>query len=269
MDDWSFTRFNDTVGPLFGAQAEPLSLDLTGVAFIDPYVIAGLAMAELHLGQAISLEHLDIQVQSYLKRMNFPFRGNRTLTMPHSEEESPILLELFQINSREDGDTVARQVLHSLQRRLGYTPRLAHTVFDALSEAFQNSLEHGQCAPLVIMQIFKRYDPQHQRLVLAVVDSGVGIRTSLQQNPRFAQIKEDRQALNLALKKGVSGVATDDTRGQGLWRLQQICQVYGGRLTLRSGTAQIFCAPDKTYWFQTPPIPGTQVRLELFHLHQA
>jgi hypothetical protein len=61
-------------------------------------------------------------------------------------------------------------------------------------------------------------------------------------------------------------VATDTTRGQGLWHLQQICRNYGGRLTLRSGTAQFFRSPENSYWFTVPPMPGTQLRLELFHL---
>lgn len=226
-------------------------------------------MVETIQEQPLVLVNLEAAVHSYLKRMNFPFRGNRTLALPQREDESPILLELFQIRSQEDGDTVARQVLQSLQQRLGYTPRLAHTVFDALSEAFQNSLEHGQCAPLVIMQVFKRHEPQQQRLVLAVVDAGVGVLASLRQNPRFAQLSNDRKALALALEQGVSGVATDHTRGQGLWHLQQICRKYGGRFTLRSGTAQVFSAPDKKYWFNTPPIPGTQLRLELFHLGES
>ncbi len=243
-------------------------MDLAGVHFIDPYVIAGLAMAELSLERSIVLLHPEAPVLSYLRRMNFPYRENRTPTQPTQDEESPILLELFRIHSRADGDTVARQVLHSLQQRLGYTAKLAHTVFDALSEAFQNSLEHGGWAPLVIMQVFRRQDPLHQRLVLAVVDAGVGIPHSLRQNPAYSEVRTDRQALQLALKQGVSGVATDPTRGQGLWHLQQICQRYGGRLTVRSGTAQVFRGPDKLLWFQTPPIPGTQLRLELFHLHQ-
>ncbi len=267
MEDWSFTRFNETIGSAL-ANPEP-ELDLQGVHFIDPYVIAGLAMTELLREQSFQLLNLDPRVASYLKRMNFPYRGNRALTFPHDEEDSPILLELFRIMGREDGDTVAGHVLHTVQQRLGYTARLAHTVFDALSEAFQNSLEHGCWPPLVIMQVFKRHDREQQRLVLSVIDGGIGIQQSLRRNPRFAYLKDDRHALALALEKGISGVATDDTRGQGLWHLQQICQRYGGRLTLRSGTAQIFIGPEKkVLWFGSPPIPGTQLRLELFHLQR-
>jgi hypothetical protein len=254
------------LGPLWASPLIPTALDLKGIHFIDPYIIAGLAMAQLARSEPLDFIHMEPSVTSYLKRMNFPFRGNRTLYLPQGDEDSPVLLELFRIQERKDGDAVAGHVLQSLEKRLGYTARLAHTVFDALSEAFQNSLEHGQWGPLVIMQIFKRYDPQHQRLVLAVVDAGVGIRHSLSQNPRFQHLTDDRQALELALKKGISGVHTDATRGQGLWHLQQICQRYGGRLTVRSGSAQVFFAPEKTYWFHTLPIPGTQLRLELFHL---
>jgi len=99
------------------------------------------------------------------------------------------------------------------------------------------------------------------------VDGGVGILHSLRQNPRFAQTRDDQQALSLALKKGISGVAADATRGQGLWHLQRICQRFGGRLTVRSGTAQLFLDPDKRLWFQTSWIPGTQIRLEFFQLN--
>lgn len=264
---WGFPKFNDLLGTAYGSTQQEVALAGAGITFIDPYIIAGMALLQDVLAEenrSLVLQECEPSVASYLRRMNFPYRENRELLPPESHEESPVLLELFRIRDKKDGDTVARHVLHSLQDRLGYPRDLAHNVFNALSEAFQNSLEHAHSAPFVIMQIFKRQDPGHQRLVLCVLDRGQGILSSLKKNPKYGHLTEDRQAVELALQKGVSGVFTDHTRGQGLWRLQDICKRYGGRFILHSGASQVYIkAGEPFHWYSSPFIPGTQLRLEL------
>lgn len=81
---------------------------------------------------------------------------------------------------------------------------VVETLNYCIREIIRNSLEHAggvsgvwHCA---------QYWPTRDEVEVAVLDEGIGIRASLRRNPRLS-LTSDEEAINEALRPGVSGVA--------------------------------------------------------------
>ena len=105
-------------------------------------------------------------------------------------------------------------------------------------------------------------------VVIAVCDAGLGFRRSLetsgnhQPNDRW----DDAAALEAAVIRGVSRFR-DPGRGQGLAGVRKYVGRWGGKLSVRSGTARIAIVPD---WDDDVPLeenlpefPGAQIQVTI------
>jgi hypothetical protein len=139
----------------------------------------------------------------------------------------------------------------------------------ALTEMMRNVVEHsysdeiwyaGQCWP------------NRDCVEVAILDEGVGVRTSLRRKPKY-RVNSDEEALRLAIQKGVSGVVPDPdavraadydvwtNAGYGLFIVSSLCRT-AGIFSIMSGDAclstqgeQITVKPTK--------FSGTAVRMKL------
>jgi hypothetical protein len=74
-----------------------------------------------------------------------------------------------------------------------------------------------------------------RRLEVAVCDTGIGVLAHLRRNPAYQHLYNCAQALECALKPGVTGTR-DQVRGNGLPDLLRLSRhTSAGRLILRSG----------------------------------
>ncbi len=148
----------------------------------------------------------------------------------------------------------------------GLVPRWA----DHLDEVIINALTHSgsSIGCIVAGQAY----PTMRRLEVAVLDLGRTIKGHLTQNPRYAGVESDEEAVLLATEEGITGTPAgqlnprgEPNSGAGLFELRSFCERGGGMLTILSGTAMVT--------FQTAPLnhavhnfnggfPGTLVNMQ-------
>lgn len=141
------------------------------------------------------------------------------------------------------------------------------TLAFCIREILRNAVEHSHSKHL---RFAAQYWPTRDRVELAVLDHGRGIKEALSTNP-FIKPKTDREALNYALLPGVSGTAFKGSRinrkdvwgnsGFGLYMTNRICRM-GGDFFIGSRDASVFLSPAKKDYFGFR-FDGTVLRLAI------
>jgi anti-sigma regulatory factor (Ser/Thr protein kinase) len=167
-------------------------------------------------------------------------------------------------------DRVNRRAMDILTRQLNY-PRIQAGQFSViLSEVCQNIIEHAEAGGWVATQTYtyKKRLGGRKVVIIAVMDLGIGFRASLTSAhaTRFADRWNDATALESAFMHGLSRFH-DPGRGQGLQQIRRNVNRWGGRFSIRSGTARIADVPD---WDEGSPMdqnlpyfPGAQICITL------
>ena len=280
LDEHTFEQILERLGEDF---SEQILLDARHLRFADPFGMIGL----LALGQYIkskgqeAILHLpdDADVTGYMARMDFfehagslfELHGNRgRRAHPDDNKASQVLLEITAVNSHEDVhgvvDRVSQRAIDILNKELGYPRAQAARFSTILSEVTQNIIEHAETGGWVATQTytFKRRLGGRRAVVIAVMDLGIGFKASLTSAhaTRFAERWSDATALESAFMHGMSRFH-DPGRGQGLQQIRRTVNLWGGRFSIRSGTARIADIPD---WDEGSPMdqnlsyfPGAQI----------
>lgn len=258
--------------------------DARHVRWADPYGMVGL----LAVGQQMKAADgappiLELpespEVMSYLGRMEFLREASEIFEVPAGIGQrkpvgpSNVLLEITKIRSHDD----VHGVIEHVQERAGtiLTEKLNYSAADAvpfsimLSEVCQNIIEHAETGGWVGIQTYnwaKRLG--RQVVVIGVVDLGVGFRGSLAKEHagRHGDRWSDLTALQAAFLHGVTRFR-DPGRGQGLKQIRSRVLKWGGKVSIRSGTARIADIPE---WDDAPPsqedlpdFPGSQIQIVL------
>jgi len=151
-----------------------------------------------------------------------------------------------------------------LQREYG-------ALFDLLSyslrEMIRNIVEHSQSETI---SLCAQYRTKAMLAEIAILDTGVGIRNSLSNNPHLT-IESDREAINLALMPGISGKMFKGVRadpfdfwqnsGYGLYVVSRLCG-HGGKFTICSGDTALSLKPKRKE-YRTARFQGTALRIDL------
>ncbi|MGQ0560799.1 MAG: hypothetical protein ACT443_02880, partial [Gemmatimonadota bacterium] len=279
LDEHSFDAMLDG---LPGEAGERVLLDARHLRFADPFGMLGLlALGEFvkRSGEVAVLQLPDeADVVGYMARMDF-FDHARDLFEIHggtrrkrAEEGGPsdVLLEITAVNSHQDVhavvDRVNRRAMDILTRQLNY-PKLQAGQFSViLSEVCQNIIEHAEAGGWVATQTYtyKKRLGGRKVVIIAVMDLGIGFKASLTSAhaTRFADRWHDATALESAFMHGLSRFH-DPGRGQGLQQIRRNVNRWGGRFSIRSGTARIADVPE---WDEGSPmdqnlpyLPGAQI----------
>ncbi len=256
----------------------PCAFDLCGLRFISAAAmvqIAAACHALARLGYTPSIFTNDNRVLSYLARMGFISlvqefvrfepRYEDIFSQPPEIEryESQLLIELTRLENLEAVEFVADKVIEVLRLRLRYRTTEAYDAAIAVSEATQNTFEHGtDTCGLFTMHVYGQ--GQNRRLEIAIADYGSGLAATLRNNPALGEITTDRIALRRSVKLGVSQFQ-DQTRGNGLYRLTELTHKYHGTLQIRSGSAVLRITPQNPTGRTIPVtrMPGVQITLHL------
>jgi len=143
-------------------------------------------------------------------------------------------------------------------------------LFDTLSysirEIIRNVVEHSESKQIGICA---QYWPTKNRVEVAIIDRGVGLRKTLQRNPHL-DVNNDRSAVNYALMPAVSGRAFKGSRQQrgpwansgfGLYMTSRICR-NGGNFFIASGESGMMLTKAKGgKSYSSCSYEGTAVRL--------
>jgi len=140
----------------------------------------------------------------------------------------------------------------------------------ALSEVCQNVIEHAGRGGWVAVHSyqFRKRLAGRRVVVIAVCDAGIGFRQSLESThgPRATDRWDDGMALEESVMRGASRFR-DPGRGQGLAGVRKFVHTWDGKLSVRSGTAQIAIVPE---WAGGEPLtenmpffPGAQLQIQI------
>jgi len=256
-------------------------IDLSGVAFIDPYGMLGL----LEIGVLCMQEDIkksillpkSAEVLKYLDRMDFFSYASRYFLLEPSASDgntkyqrnadSDVLLEITPIEKTNDIHFIVGKVRDRAQAilatHLHYDERAINGFIVALSEICQNIIEHSENKGFVGIQKY-RFPSLNKNIVkIAVMDVGIGFMKSLSQ--RF-KLPNDLEAIDKALLQGASRYE-DEGRGHGLAGVRKFVNHWNGKLSIRSGTARLSIIPswargkDQDRGLQN--FPGAQINIML------
>lgn len=121
----------------------------------------------------------------------------------------------------------------------------------AFREVLRNAVEHSESTKLWYSAQFW---PKKDIATIALLDTGMGLRSSLYQNP-YLQVKDDRDAIRFSLLPGISGrffkgsrLNRFDNAGFGLYMTSQLGHACG-RFAIVSGSAGLrWNRSAKTYF---------------------
>lgn len=144
---------------------------------------------------------------------------------------------------------------------------LFDTLTYSIREIIRNVIEHSQSYQFGFCA---QYWPSYERVQLAILDRGIGIKSGLSHNPKLI-IKNDHEALNLSLMPGISGKAYKGSRlvmkgewansGFGLYMTSRLCRE-GGSFFIASGETGLYLSENKRRYLDTP-FEGTALMLVL------
>ncbi len=278
--------FDQVVRGVTSADGARVLFDGSHVRWVDPYGMVGLLCAAAVAGRAGEQPVLKLQdnpdVVSYLNRMRFFPHADSLFELPGAvrraapEAGSDVLLEVTAVNSHADVHTVVDLVnergIAILTKQLHYPVREAFQFSVILSEVCQNIIEHAEAPGWVATQTYTWTKKLGGRrvVVIAVMDLGIGFRKSLASThaTRYPEGGwNDAAALESAFMHGHTR-HHDPGRGQGLQQIRKLVARWGGRVSVRSGTARIADIPawdenGRALETGLPHLPGAQIGIIL------
>jgi anti-sigma regulatory factor (Ser/Thr protein kinase) len=278
LDDMSFEQVFEALAPL--SPDEKILIDARRTRWASPYgLTALLCVAQTRLQRpSLAVPELE-DTASYWSRAHF-FRYAEDLyeisgRVPRARgsDDLSVLLEVTPITKTEDVHQVVDRIQTKAQSMLTGTLHLdasASMRFTmALSEVCQNVIEHAGRGGWVAVHTYQfRKRLGRKVAVISVCDAGIGFRQSLEstRGPRATDRWDDGMALEESVMRGASRFR-DPGRGQGLAGVRKFIHTWDGKLSVRSGTAEIAIVPE---WADGEPLkkdmpffPGAQVQITL------
>jgi anti-sigma regulatory factor (Ser/Thr protein kinase) len=181
------------------------------------------------------------------------------------------LIELSSVYDAEDAEGFANKTFALVKKRLGlHEARANHSM---ISELLENAVTHSDSAvgAFAAAQVY----PTKRRIEVGVADAGIGIRAHLRGNPEHRGVRDDPDAIALAIQKGVTGVVEPEgsLRGQGFTNLLEVAGKHGAALVLRTGSGRgtVVARPMRDTHTHTAhtdaDIPGTWALLAVGFRH--
>lgn len=144
---------------------------------------------------------------------------------------------------------------------------ISETLAYSLREIMRNVVEHSNAEQIGLCA---QYWPSKNRVEVAIIDRGVGLRSTLRANPHL-DVSDDKAAINYALMPAVSGKAYKGSRikqkgpwvnsGFGLYMTSRICR-NGGNFFIASGeTGMLLTKKSEGKRYFACSFKGTAVRM--------
>jgi hypothetical protein len=151
-------------------------------------------------------------------------------------------------------------------RRAGFASSVAEALAGAVGELADNVLQHSESEETGIAA-FAQGDAVFEYVV---ADCGIGMLASLRRNEEYRGLRDDMEALPLAVSAGVSRYGQRSGRGYGYRAVFLPLRAADGVVRLRSGSAVVEVASkgpgdDSGVCSQRPFHPGVTVAARLSH----
>ena len=146
-----------------------------------------------------------------------------------------VVLPVTRFKDGSEVETLVNDTLDRLDCASLGSPNIRPFVADVFAELAMNAVQHSesQIDAYGLIQFYE-YD-QGSRFVCTVADGGIGIRRSLERNPKLrSRVAYDWTAIELACRERISG-GGDPTRGIGLSWISEEMRRAGRQLIVHSG----------------------------------
>lgn len=260
---------------------EVLNLDCSALSWVDASSTLSLVLlARLWLrwtGYQTHIIGLKPDVHTYFQKLRlFDLQGitlQNTLLCehiePHSGQQNLRLIPPCFLPSHPQANLqVMDQILDNIENIIvewfGEDKRLLRDILQILSELGEN-IQHSQDYAYLMLQRYKKsYTADTSRIVISIVDLGLGIRYSLGRQGLINPNLSDSDCILQALKKGITG--TGKKRGVGLdeVRYRVLRSAEGSELRIRSGQGAVLLRPNEIIRQDNlSNIPGVQIYLSI------
>lgn len=156
------------------------------------------------------------------------------------QQGSQLILPVTQFHREADVEELANKALDNLGTAAVGAANLYPVVSEVFAELALNAVQHAE-SPIGAFGLlqFYQFGGGQQRFVCTVADGGIGIRRSLERNPKLEEmVPYDWTAIELAVQEGVSGTGTQ-TRGIGLFGIVEDMRKSGRHLIIHSGLGML------------------------------
>lgn len=239
-------------------------LDLSNATFIDPaglVLIATTAARCVESGMRVSVTPpVNPSVCNYLDRMDLvrvldDIGTNLDLRAVRRFKLGDRILTLRRIEGDDAADDLAEQVFRIFRHGSLHTARV---LYDAIQEVAQNVLDHSGVGHGYIALQQYRSAAGTSEVAFAIGDAGIGLRASLSTRYR---VHSDARAIRLAVRRGVTSVPDDPSRGVGLSSVVAVTGRHTGSVRLWSDAASsVFRGGTEVQAVERDvPYPGTMI----------
>jgi hypothetical protein len=254
--------------------------DFSELGWIEPFSMLILAQAFCDLKdrypQAVVIMRTpDSEACSYADWMGF-FKASRLRdtcpAAPGSEAYIPVTFEkVSNIEGRVIPQERIPEIAKTLAERLLQqdSGNLFTAVVFSFQEIIRNVIEHSESESFGYCAQRWLKGPNEGVVELAFMDSGVGLRTSLQKNTRL-EVPDDREAIKSALMPGISGAKANSAgsnarwanSGFGLYMTSRLCSEKGDFFICSGSTGLHYRVGVENEYFDTS-YSGTLIRMRI------
>lgn len=181
---------------------------------------------------------------------------------------APCFLPSHSKANRQVMDAVLDHIESVVTEWFGNDNRLRRDVLQILSELGENIQHSEDYAYLMLQRYKKSYTTDETRLVISIVDLGVGIRYSLERQALIETTMSDSDCIVRALEKGITG--TGAKRGVGLdeVKYRTLRSAGSSELRIRSGRGAVLLRSNELiHQDNLANIPGVQICLSIEGRH--
>ena len=173
------------------------------------------------------------------------------------------ILPITRFDGLREADELTNRVDDALHDSGLGSGNIRPTVCELFSELVNNAAEHSE-SDIGVYGLVQFYSyGQDRRFICAVADGGIGIRQSIERNPKLTRFDYDWLSLEIAVKELVSGTASH-TRGIGLFSIFEEMHVSGRELIIHSGNGFLAINKDSEIRMTRANLfPGTLVYLSI------
>ena len=218
-------------------------VDLSGVTFFYPFALVYLGMFLRHhasVGKGFQVvPPRASDARTYLARQNFWERFNFSASSILGERlyrftTGTSLNDIVDIETKpyiaeEIADAVAKVLSQNISSQR--TARIA----ELASELVDNFAQHSE---RILAAFTMQWYPRKHRIVMAIGDCGIGIRSSLASNPKYVYLRSSPH-YEAALKAFEPLVSRKAEGGTGLTEVRDGVLELDGRLTLATGDSYV------------------------------
>ena len=212
---------------------EPVRIELGNVELLRPFglnLLSGMIYDLLRRGQDVSLTPpQNERVNRYLTNQGF---FNEFLVQQYGRLKRATKSTSVGLRRLDELDyTYLSSVAYWLNKHSQISiDRIQDMVMLTLPEIINNVFDHS-ASPFGCYVCAEAYPSEH-RLMLSVVDFGVGFYQSL--SPTYRQLNTDAEAIELAVKPGISSKTKKNNAGRGLYILSDWARQCEGDLEIIS-----------------------------------